>query len=129
MLTEEQKKKLGVTRWNILDYLQTEEDISGYLDAALEEGDVAYFLKALGDAAKARGINEMAKKMGVNRESLYKSFAENKKPYFETVSKALDALGLEFHISRKGSAKPKKKRTVPTKRRAASEARSARPTA
>lgn len=90
--------KIKTTKWDVLDYLGSEEGIIGYLEAALEENDPAFFIKALGDAAKARGINEMAKKMKVGRESLYKSFAENKKPYFETVFKAIDAFGLKLML-------------------------------
>ncbi|MCL2473560.1 MAG: putative addiction module antidote protein [Alphaproteobacteria bacterium] len=92
------KKGIKTSRWNILDYLTTEKEIAGYLEAALEEGDAAYFLDAVGTVAKARSINEMAKKMNVSRESLYKSFAKNKKPQFATVFKAIDALGLRLAV-------------------------------
>ncbi|MBQ2858964.1 MAG: putative addiction module antidote protein, partial [Alphaproteobacteria bacterium] len=57
------------TEWNILDHLKTEEDIANYLEAALEENDIEFFLIALGDVAKARRINKIAKEIGVGRES------------------------------------------------------------
>ena len=90
--------KEKITRWNILDGLRNDDEIAAYLEAALEEGDHEFFLSALDDATHARGINAMAEKMGVNRQSLYKSFEKGKKPNFETVFKAIDGLGLRFAV-------------------------------
>ena len=100
------KKGIKTSRWNILDYLTTEKEIAGYLEAALEEDDAAYFIDAVGTVAKARNINEMAKKMKVSRESLYKSFSKNKNPHFATVFKAIYALGLRLAVVPKGDCTP-----------------------
>jgi len=90
--------KEKITRWNVLDGLRNDEEIAAYLEAALEDGDYAFFLSALDDAVHALGINSMAKKMGVNRQSLYKSFDKGSKPNFNTVFKAIDSLGLRLAI-------------------------------
>ena len=90
--------KEKITRWNVLDGLRNDDEIAAYLEAALDEG-YDFFLTALDDAARAQGINSMAKKMGVNRQSLYKSFSKNKKPNFKTVFKAIDGLGLRICFS------------------------------
>lgn len=90
-----------VTDWNVIDYLKTEEDIANYLEAALEENDIEFFLIALGDVAKARSINKIAKEIGVGRESLYKSFSGARRPNVETVFKAIDALGLKINFTPK----------------------------
>ena len=90
--------KEKITRWNILDGLRNDEEIAAYLEAALDEG-YDFFLSALDDASRAQGINSMAKKMSVNRQSLYKSFGKNKKPNFKTVFKAIDGLGLRICFS------------------------------
>ena len=84
-----------ITKWNVLDGLRNDEEIAAYLEAALDEG-YDFFLSALDDATRAQGINMMAKKMGVNRQSLYKSFNKNKHPNFKTVLKAIDGLGLRI---------------------------------
>ena len=97
--------KEKITRWNVLDGLRNDEEIAAYLEAALEDGDYAFFLSALDDAVHAFGINAMAKKMGVNRQSLYKSFDKGSKPNFETVFKAIDSLGLRLSILSKNNAK------------------------
>ena len=93
--------KVKTTRWNVLDYLTDERAMIGYLKAALDEGSPKLFIIALGDVARARGINEVAKKMKVSRESLYKSFSGNVKPNFETIYNAIDTLGFKISITKK----------------------------
>ncbi|GHT74454.1 transcriptional regulator [Spirochaetia bacterium] len=94
--------KEKITNWNVLDGLRTDAEIAAFLEAAIEDGDYAFFVSALGDAVRARGINEMAKKMGVNRESLYKSLSGERRPNYETIFKAIDGLGLKVSFSPKG---------------------------
>lgn len=89
-------KKIKVSDWNILDYLDNEEAIAAYLQAAVAENDPQSLILAIGDIARARGINKMAADMGVNRESLYKSLNGKTKPQFETIYNAIDKLGLEM---------------------------------
>ncbi len=92
------KTEIKTTKWDILDYLDTEEAIAAFLEAALEENDTEFFLKSLGEVAKARGINDMAKQMNVSRESLYKSLSGKRNPSIKTIFKALSALGLKISI-------------------------------
>ena len=47
------RKKLKVTRWNVLDYLKTDEEIACYLETALEENDDKYLKIAVKDAIQA----------------------------------------------------------------------------
>lgn len=94
-------KSKTVTKWDILTHLKTEKDIANYLEAALEENDIEFFLIALGDVAKAHSINKISKRIGVGRESLYKSFSGTRRPNVETVFKAIDALGLKIRFTPK----------------------------
>lgn len=98
MFTEEELK---VSRFDAADYLKTEEDIQAYLEAAAEDGDMDYLLKALNNVARARGMSEMAKEIGVNRASLYKSLDGSVKPGLHTIAKALQCFGLKFSVVRK----------------------------
>ena len=91
-------KKIKVSDWNVLDYLDNEEAIAAYLQAAVAENDPQSLILAIGDIARARGINKMAADMGVNRESLYKSLNGKTKPQFETIYNAIDKLGLEMYF-------------------------------
>jgi probable addiction module antidote protein len=88
------------------DYLVSEERIAGYLSAAAEDEDPNVLLLALCDAAKARGMMEVAKAAGLNRESLYKALKPGAHPRFETVQAVLRALGVKLAMSaRAGEAR------------------------
>jgi probable addiction module antidote protein len=88
------------------DYLVSEERIAGYLSAAAEDEDPNVLLLALCDAAKARGMMEVAKAAGLNRESLYKALKPGAHPRFETVQAVLRALGVKLAMTaRAGEAR------------------------
>ncbi len=42
--------------WDVVEHLETEEDMAAYLDAALEEGDPALIAAAVGDIARAKAM-------------------------------------------------------------------------
>ena len=49
---------MGATRpWDAADHLETQDDVVAYLEAAFEEGDPSLIAAALGDIARAKGIN------------------------------------------------------------------------
>jgi probable addiction module antidote protein len=83
--------------WDAAEYLETEEDMAAYLEAALEEGDTALIAAALGDIARAKGMAEIARKTGLGRESLYKALSPDGNPEFATILKVVEALGLKLH--------------------------------
>lgn len=86
------------------DYLDSEEVIAAYLDAALEDPNPDVFLAAVRDVAKARGMSQLAKSAGLGRESLYKALSPGAKPRYDTVLKLMRALGVQLHAM-PGSAK------------------------
>jgi probable addiction module antidote protein len=83
------------------DYLDSEEAIAEYLSLADRDENSAVLLKALGDAAKARGMAEIAKASGLGRESLYKTLAPGAKLRFETIATIMKALNPGFTIERR----------------------------
>ena len=85
------------------DYLVSEERIAGYLSAAAQDEDPNVLLLALCDAAKARGMMEVAKAAGLNRESLYKALKPGAHPRFETVQAVLRALGVKLAVAPRAS--------------------------
>ena len=87
-----------VSGWDASEYLESEEDIAAYLNAALDEGDPALLQAALGDIAKARGMTNIAREIGVSRESLYKSLSSSGNPSFRTIAKVSRALGLQMEF-------------------------------
>ncbi|ENU1109261.1 DNA-binding protein [Escherichia coli] len=46
----------GLKNFTVVEYLEDEEDIQAYLNAAIEEGDTKYFFKALGNIARVYSV-------------------------------------------------------------------------
>ena len=84
--------------WDPVDYLASEADMVGYLEAAIAEGDAALFAAALGDVARAKGMTCVAREAGLGRESLYKALSPEGNPEFATVQKVMSALGMSLHV-------------------------------
>ena len=93
--------KTKTRAWDAADYLTSDEDMAAYLEAALEEGDAALFMAALGDIARAKGMTEIARATGLGRESLYKALSPEGNPEFATVLKVVQSLGLKLHAAAK----------------------------
>ncbi len=95
---------LKLNKWDVLDHLKTEEDMTLYLEACFEEAgdDPAFIAKALGDIAKARSMTQLAKDTGLGRESLYKALSGEGNPSFGTILKVIKALGLKLHVQAAG---------------------------
>jgi probable addiction module antidote protein len=94
-------KKIRISelpKFDVVDYLKTEKDIAGYLNAVLEDGDPALFVAAIGDISRAKGMSAIAKKSGVTRESLYRALKIEARPRFETVAKVIHALGMKLSV-------------------------------
>lgn len=83
-------------RFDAAEYLDTEQAITEYLTIVLEENDPAAFMRALNTVARARGMTQIARDAGVNRESLYKSLSGNAAPRFDTIQRVLAALGVKL---------------------------------
>jgi probable addiction module antidote protein len=82
--------------YDAAEYLDTEENIAAYLQAALEDGDSGLILHALGNIARARGMSQIARDTGLGRESLYKALSPEGNPKFATVLKVIHALGIKI---------------------------------
>lgn len=89
--------KVKTRPYDAAEYLETEEDMAAYLEAALEEGDPALVIHALGVIARARGMTQIARDSGLRRESLYKALSAEGNPEFATVLKVVKALGIKLH--------------------------------
>lgn len=93
-----EQKTIETRTWDAAEHLETEADMAAYLDAALEDGDTAVIVAALGDIARARGMAQIARETGLGRESLYKALSATGNPEFATILKVVRALGLQFHV-------------------------------
>jgi len=92
-------------RYDVADYLKTEDDIAAYLEAVIDENgdDPALITKALGAVARARNMSALAREVGVTREGLYKALSGEGNPSFATVLKLARAIGLQLTFRKAGS--------------------------
>jgi probable addiction module antidote protein len=84
---------------NITDRSLSVDAAAEIINAALEEGNTARVVTALGDIAKARGMSQVAKDAGLARESLYRSLSSGGNPEFSTVLKVIESVGLRLSVS------------------------------
>ncbi len=87
------------TPYNPFDYLENQEEINEYLNNAFADDDPRLFIVALGHLARKKGMAQVAKEAGLNRESLYKALSENGQPKFSTIRKVTKALGCKLAVA------------------------------
>jgi len=97
------KSKLKTRPYDSAEYLDTPEAIAEYLSEALEDDDPSFISKAIGTAARARGMSEVAREAGVSRENLYRALSGDTKPEFDTIRRVLDALGVRLEVKPKAA--------------------------
>lgn len=90
---------MDTSKFDIADYLDSNEMIAEYLNSVLEEGDNDDLIIALGHIAKAIGMSKIAEATGMSRPSLYKALSEGAKPQFSTIMKVLKAVGGQISIN------------------------------
>jgi probable addiction module antidote protein len=90
--------KPGFSKWDVTDYLKTDEDIILFLEACFEEAgdDAASIAAALGEIARARGMASIAEATGLTREGLYRTLSKQGNPSFSAVLKVMKALGIKL---------------------------------
>lgn len=88
------------SRYDGADYLVDIEAAAAYLEAALEESgdDPALVAQALGTIARSGNLSELARRVGVSREGLYKALSAEGNPSFATIMKVTKALGLTLRF-------------------------------
>jgi probable addiction module antidote protein len=88
------------SRYDSADYLVDIEAAAAYLEAALEEAgdDPAFIARALGTIARSGNVSELARRVGMSREGLYKALSSEGNPSFATIMKVAKALGLKLHF-------------------------------
>jgi probable addiction module antidote protein len=90
---------MATSKFDIADYLDSNEMIAEYLNEILEEGGDAEIVIAIGNVAKAIGMTKIAEKTGLSRPSLYKALSDGAKPQFSTIMKVLKAIGGEVRVN------------------------------
>ena len=90
--------KPGFKKYDVADYLKTDEEMALYLEACFDEAgdDAAFIAAALGDIAKAKGMTDIAAATGLTREGLYRTLSKDGNPSFSAILKVMKALGLKL---------------------------------
>jgi probable addiction module antidote protein len=78
--------------------LRDPEFAAEYLRAAIEANDLDYFKTALGNVAKARGIQNISSLTNIPRATLYSILKEHSNPSLTNVQEILRACGLTFGV-------------------------------
>jgi probable addiction module antidote protein len=99
------EKNIKIKQWDAAEFLDNQADIDAYLQVAFESGDPHQITKALGNAAKAKSMLEVANKTGLTREHLYISLSESGNPTLQTLTKIMDALGYQLSFVPKANRK------------------------
>ena len=94
-------EQIKISRWDTVEILETQEDIDMYLEIAFEGGDPKQMARALGNAARAKSILDIANKTGLSREHLYNCLSENGNPTLSTLTSVIDTLGYQLSITPK----------------------------
>lgn len=99
--------QLKLTPFDPAEHLKTPAEIAAFLNDALETGSPDDVVHALGIAARAHGMAQVAKDTELGRESLYKAFKPGARPEFATALKVMRSLGLSVVAKpiKRGAAK------------------------
>ena len=89
---------IKLKKFDVVDFLDSDEALVEYLNAALEELDPRYFAKALGNVARAKGMTSVAESSGLGRQALYRALSSDGNPRIETLFKVLEALNVRLAI-------------------------------
>ena len=83
----------------LMQSLKDPEEAAGYLNAALEGGDLHVFLLALHNVVQAQGgIAKLADKTHKSRTSLYKALSEKGNPHLRSTNEILSSMGMHLAV-------------------------------
>ena len=81
------------------DHLRTNAGIAAYIEAMLADGDARAVPVALRTVADALGgMNALAERTGLSRETLYRTLSEKGNPRLDTLAALLAAFGLRLAV-------------------------------
>jgi probable addiction module antidote protein len=104
-------KLAALPEFDASEYLRSEEAVAAYLNEFLD--DPALLAHALGVAAKARGMTQVAKEAGIARESLYKALRPSASPRLDTIMKVMATFGVRLVVQPLSAPAGKRRRKAP----------------
>lgn len=87
-------------RFDAAEYLKNLDDVAVFLEVALEDSaeDPSAVPHALGIIARSQNMSELARRVDMSRDGLYKALSEEGNPTWSTILKVTNALGLRFEL-------------------------------
>lgn len=87
-------------RFDVADHLDGLDDVATYLEIALEASteDPTAVPRALGVIARSQNMSELARRVGMSRDGLYKALSADGNPTWSTILKVTNALGLRIEV-------------------------------
>ncbi len=87
-------------RFDAADYLKDLDDVALFLEVALEDSaeEPSAVPHALGIIARSQNMSELARRVGMSRDGLYKALSEDGNPTWSTILRVTNALGLRFEL-------------------------------
>lgn len=76
--------------------LKDPKEAALYMNAAVEENDLALILTVLAQVVWAHGVSKMAKEVSLSRAGVYKTFSKKGNPELKTFMGILSASGLQM---------------------------------
>lgn len=100
MPTGKTTKHAASVPFRAADYLHGDDDIAGYLEAILEDGNARIVPIALRTVADAvGGMTKLAERTGLSRETLYRTLSDKGNPRLDTLATILSAFGLRIAVA------------------------------
>jgi probable addiction module antidote protein len=89
-----------------LERLRDPATAAAYLSIAAKDDDPAAFLQALRNVTEAMGgVSRIAERTGLNRQQLYRTLSKNGNPELRSLTKILDASGVQLQFVAQGPAR------------------------
>lgn len=92
-----------LTIFDAADHLNSDQAIADFMSAAFETNDPGYVARALGVAARAKGMTEIARRTGLSREQLHRAFSGDGNISLRTTLSVLQAVGIQL-LARQGES-------------------------
>jgi len=85
------KKTERLTLFDAAALLKNDDMIAVFIDEAFKTGDAAYIAHAIGTAARAKSMMQVARDSGLCREQLYRSFSDQGNPTLRSLLAVMQA--------------------------------------
>jgi len=86
------------SRNDLAEFLDSDEALAACITESLLTGEVAQISHAIGVAARARKMVQIAEDTGLSRESLYRALSTDGNPQLDTIVRVLSVLGLQLRV-------------------------------